>query len=68
MTHGIDVGGQMKGCVQITVNVPDERFAHDERFAVVDEASRILQREFTRGGGPAHAVQYLGPDEGGLPP
>jgi len=39
-SHGIDVGGNMRGCVRITVNVPDATLLRDERFGGFEESKK----------------------------
>jgi hypothetical protein len=40
ISHGIDVGGKMKGCLRITVEVPNPDLMKDERFAFMQETKK----------------------------
>jgi hypothetical protein len=37
ISHGIDIGGKMKGCIRSTVEVPNQDLMKDERFAFMEQ-------------------------------
>jgi hypothetical protein len=41
ISYYFDFGGKMKGCVQITAEVPDTNLATDERFAELEKAKYL---------------------------
>ncbi|KAG1657902.1 hypothetical protein FOA52_005803 [Chlamydomonas sp. UWO 241] len=59
VSHGLDVGGKMSGCLRMTVTVPDPALAGDERFRDLYASARVcsVQSDLPRGDGTRHMVR-----------